>query len=144
MYPLSQESIVSLGNGAVAAGTGTTNGTVVNQAVSASEPGFDAVMYIVQLGTVVAGGTVTVNAQGSPNSNGSSPTTEATTGALTPAANETITLDVIRPKNQYQFPQVVIATDNVQILSIITVQYRARTLPITQPSGSNVTTAIVS
>jgi hypothetical protein len=137
MYPLSQTTVITEGSGLTAAGTGTITGNIVDMA------GFNGIMFTVQCGTVVAGGTVTVASEGAATSGGST-SVEATTGPLTPAANGLIVLDVLKPTNRFQNPTVVIASENVQILSVTTTRYQAGTLPTTPDSSAQTTTAIVN
>ncbi len=104
--------------------------------------GFDGVLYIVAAGEVTDGSVVTCTAKENTANSTSSPTPTAVTGGATAAHtaasndadNKLFVVDVRRPTKRYQFLSVTRTTQNAVIDSIVAIQYRARSLPVTQGS----------
>lgn len=128
MNPLSENVLITRVKNAVTAGTSDSDSSVLDMA------GWDGVIYIALLNTVVDGSVLQLQAQGSAQSNGSSPSQEAATGSATAATNSNafLVLDVIRPANRYQFVRVKRGTQNATIDGVIAIQYRGRNQPTSQ------------
>ncbi|HEY1188545.1 MAG TPA: hypothetical protein VGE74_12910 [Gemmata sp.] len=119
---------------AAAAGAQTDlDGSVIDLA---ADGGYDGVLFVAQLGDVTATCVLELQCQGSANANGSSPSTEATTGTFTAGASDAdsklMVLDVVRPANRYVFSRLKRGTANAVVNSVLAIPYRAKVEPVTQ------------
>jgi hypothetical protein len=132
MTPLTSNCKFLWNKAAVAAGTSDQDGAVVDMA------DFDTVLAVVQLGTVVDGSVLELQWQGSAAANGSSPTTEATTGAVTAAtsSNKLLVLEVQRSAYRYGFPRLKRGTQNATVMGFLVIQGRPRTGPVTKDASA--------
>jgi hypothetical protein len=118
---------------AVGAGTGTTDCTIVDM------EGFDEVTFVCQLGTVTNDAVVTFRiAQYTADESASMVVSDATTGEITSdgttiaLSNKMLILTVVKPTFRYLEAQVVKATQNVVIDSVIAIKSKARNRPTAQ------------
>lgn len=120
----------------VVAGTSTQTTDVLDMA------GFDGCLIICSLGDVTSGSVLTLTAKENTANSVSSPTPVAVTGGATAAFtadassadNKLLIVDVVRPSYRYLFATLTRATQNAVINSIIAIQYRGKSLPVTQSS----------
>jgi hypothetical protein len=138
MHNFLKEARVTLALGAVAAGTTTQEGGVIDMG---SGGGFDAVVAIASLGDVTATSVLQLSWRESDASDGSddtlvagSATTEFTAGA-SDADSKLLISDCAKRTKRYVFPQLTRTTANAVVNSIIAIQYKAKAVPVTQPSG---------
>ena len=124
------------------ASTGTTDCTIVDM------QGYDQVTFICALGTVVNDAVVTFQiGQFTASTSGSMVVSEATSGAITSdgttiALSDTIlAITVVNPSYRYLEAQVVKATQNVTIDSVIAIKTKVAKAPVTQ--GATVYSALV-
>lgn len=112
--------------------------------------GYDGVLFVAALGDVTATSVVTLTAKGNTASSTSSPTptdvTDGVTAAFTAGAsdadNKLLVVDVVRPSQRYVFASLTRTTANAVVDGIIAIQYRGRSLPVTQ--GSTVLASALS
>lgn len=121
----------------VSASQATTKCSIIDMA------GFDEVTFLVALGAVTNTGKVTVQvAQGDANSSGGMEVSTATSGVITSdgttiaLSNKIIALTVNKPLKRYLELQVITATANGVIDSVVAIQGQARTKPVTQDLGA--------
>jgi hypothetical protein len=135
-----------------AAGTGTYTSSVLNMEQAANVGGFDAVAFVLSLGTVTAGSVITFTVKQNSANSTSAPTpttitpnyanvqgTEAaqvaSEAALTitdsggASSNKSVVLDVILPQQPYLFVTVVVATANAVVRGVVAYQYRLKNIP---------------
>ena len=118
------------------AGTpGTIDCTIVDMA------GYEAVTFIAAFQTVVNDAVVTLRAaQFTASTSGSMVTSTATTGAITSdgttiaLSNKCLAITVVKPRDRYVECQVVVATQNAPIDSVIAILSGPRDRPTTQGS----------
>lgn len=119
---------------AVTAGQTSQDSSVLDMA------GFDGVIFIALLNTVVDTCVLTLTAKENTANSTSSPTptsvTDGATAALTASgnSNNVLAVDVVRPSKRYVFANLTRTTANATIDGIIAIQYRTRNLPVTQPA----------
>jgi hypothetical protein len=117
---------------AAAAATTDLDGTVIDMAANG---GFSKVCFIAMLGDVTATSVLELQGQGSAASDGSSPSTEATTGTKTAGAsdcdNKLMVLDLSRPANRYVFSRLKRGTANAVVNGVIAILYNGNTCPVT-------------
>ena len=114
----------------VAAGTGTTDCTIVDM------EGYDEVTFICQLGVVTNNGVVTLHiGQFTASTSASMVVSEATTGAITSdgttiaLTDKCLVITVTKPSYRYLEAQVVKATQNAEIDSVIAILSKGRERP---------------
>ena len=120
-----------LGN--TAAGTGDTlNSEIVDL------QGYDSVCLVATLGDCAATAVGTLKAycgDASDVSDGALKTTTATfTATASSADNKVVVLDVVNPGKRYVRADLVRATANIPVESIVAIRYNAKNIPVTQPS----------
>lgn len=125
------KTAVSLG--AQADGTGTVSGAILDMA------GYRGVRFIAKFDDVDNGAVLTLQAQqGAANSASAMATLSGNatyTAAAADADDKLLILDVVAPDDRYVRPQVVIGSANGTLACIISEQYGANDLPITQDSS---------
>lgn len=131
---LSENCRVSRVVNGTAAGTTVVNGTSVDMA------GWDGVLFVALIGALTATQVTRLKAQQS-DDNGSADAFADLASSATPAmadgdSNEVVLLDVFRPSERYVRPVVVRGTANAVIDGVFAIQYRGRTLPVTQDSST--------
>lgn len=133
--------IVRISNN-VNAGQATTDCTIVDM------EGYDEVTFICQLGTVVNAGVVTMQiAQFTSATTGSMVVSKATTGAITSdgttiaLSNKCLVITVTKPSYRYLEAQIVTATQDGEIDSVIAILSKGRARP--SVNGSTVHTELV-
>lgn len=116
---------------AVAAGTSDQESSAVDMS------GFDAVRFIALFGALTATQVTKLIAEHSDASgSGFTPIADATTAALEDTdGNKLLIVDVSRPTKRYVRAVIDRGTANAVIDGVIAEQYRARTLPATQPTS---------
>lgn len=132
MYHLTDEVKTTRIMNAVAAGSTDQTSSVVDMA------GFDGCRFIALFGALTTNQVTALRIQESDNSNGSPATdvTGAVTSALADAdGNKMLIVDVQRPTKRYLIAVVDRATANAVIDGVVAEQYRARTVPTTQPTS---------
>lgn len=117
-----------------AAGFGDTlSGDIIDLQSGGS---FDSVCFVAKLGDVAATGVATLKAYAGNEAalgDGAYKTATATvTATATSADNKLLILDVVRPGKRYIRPDLVRATANIPVESIIAIKYNARAVPVTQ------------
>lgn len=127
-----------------AAGTGDTlNGDIIDLGTGGI---FDSVCFIAKLGDVADTAVATLKAYAGNESNvsdGAYKTITATvTATVTSADNKLLVLDVVRPGKRYIRPDLVRATANIPVESIIAIKYNAKAYPVTQ--GADVVNSATS
>jgi hypothetical protein len=133
MQSLLEQAKYLLSSAAAAAATTDLDGAVIDLA---QDGGYDGVLFVAQLGDVTATSVLELQCQGSAAANGSSPSTEATTGTFTAGAsdadNKLLVLDVSRPANRYVFSRLKRGTANAVVNSVLAVLYKNKVGPVTQ------------
>lgn len=116
---------------AVAAGTSDVDGDVIDMS---QDGGYDGILLIVLLNTVVDASELTLSLRGSDSSDGSSSEEEAATETVVAAtsSNKIMLLDVLRPEHRYVFSRIERDTQNATIDGVIAMLYRGRETPVTQ------------
>lgn len=122
---------ITLGLTNVAAGTSAQSTSALDMS------GFDGVIFIAVLNTVVDGSVLTLTAyDNATNTNsGGTAVTGGATNAVTAAtsSNTVIVLDVIRPAGRYVYATLTRTAQNATIGGIIAIQYKGKGPdPITQ------------
>lgn len=131
MYHLTDEIKTTRVLNAVAAGTDDAPSTAVDMA------GFDGVRFVALFGALTAGQvTKLVIEHSDASSTGFDPVAGGTTALLADAdGNKLLIADCQRPLKRYVRVTVDRGTQNAVIDGVIAEQYRARTLPTTQPTS---------
>lgn len=118
--------------GAGAASATPTKGTILDMA------GFQSVMFVAEMGDVVAGSVISLRAAQAPtNDTGAMTLLEGSAGGTAGAADvddKLIILDVVRPNERYIEVQLFHVTQNAPFDSILAVQYDPTHAPVTQGS----------
>lgn len=117
-----------------AAGTGDTlNGDIIDLGADGK---FDSVAFVAKLGDVADTAVATLKAycgDAAALGDGVYKTATATvTATATSADNKLLVLDVVRPGKRYIRPDLVRATANIPVESIIAIKYNSKALPVTQ------------
>lgn len=111
------------------------DGAVIDMA---QDGGYDGVLFVASLGDVTVSSVLDLQCQGSALANGSSPSTEASTGTLTAGASDCddklMVLDVVRPANRYVFSRLKRGTANAAVNAVLAILYKTRNGPVTQGS----------
>lgn len=103
--------------------------------------GYDGVVFVAGLGTIIEAGTVDVFVeQNTANSTSGMARLATTTAHTVTAANallakSCIVVDVYRPQERYVQCNITPATQNAVILGIVAIRYKGSVAPITQPSN---------
>lgn len=130
------ETKVLLESAAAGAAQTDLDGTVIDLA---QDGGYDGVLFIAQLGDVSATCVLELQCQGSAAANGSSPSTEGTTGTFTADAtsadNKLMVLDVSRAANRYVFSRLKRGTANAVVNSVLAVLYKGKVGPVVQDAS---------
>lgn len=135
MFSILKDCVITRVMNAVAAGTSAQNTSVLDMA------GFDGVIFIALLGTVTDASVVTLTAKENTASSTSSPTPTSVTGGATADitaatdSNHYLVVDVIRPSKRYVYAALTRTTQNAVIDGVIAIQYRSRTVPVSQPAA---------
>jgi hypothetical protein len=118
-----------------AAGTTDLDGDVLDM------DGFDGVAFVAALGDVTTGSVLELQVFGNTANSTSSPTpVELTvdnatfTAGASDADSKLLVVDVVRPAYRYVFPRIKRGTANAVVDGVIAIQYRAKSLPVTQGS----------
>lgn len=104
----------------------TATGTSAVNSSSVDMLGYDAVLFITSFGTAAAGNTVEV----SQSSDDSTFVDLAGTNTSSGTSDEDVYVDVVRPTKRYVRAEVARGTSST-LESIYAIQYKARSLPIT-------------
>ena len=100
--------------------------------------GFEGVMFVAHFADVDDTAVLTLQAQQDElNASGGMATLTGTatfTAAAADADDDCLVLDVYRPEKRYVRAQLVVATANAIVASVIAYQYGARKVPVTQGS----------
>lgn len=104
----------------------TTAGTTAVDSTGADMTGYDAVRFIVKIGTAAANNTAKVQ-----ESVDNSVWTDVTSGSVASGANKTLILDRFRPAKRYARVEVTRGTSTT-VDAIVTQRYRPRVKPTTQ------------
>src|SRR5579872_2080100 len=137
--------------GYFAAGTTTRTSSVIDMGQSANAGGFDAVTFVLSLGTVTSGSVITLTAKQNTANSTSSPTPTTITpnyanvqGSTTAqvasqcsltvtdagsSSSKSLALDIILPQERYLFCTVGITTQNCEIRGIVAYLYRLKNIP---------------
>lgn len=135
MLSLLKDCKITRVENAAAAGTTDLDTDVLDMA------GYDGVLFIALLGDATSGSVLELQAFGNTANSTSSPTpVELTADSVTYTAgasdadNKLMIVDVIRPAYRYVFGRLVIDTQNCVVDGIVAIQYRSRSVPVTQGS----------
>lgn len=131
MFSIVKDAKITRVSNAVAAGTTTVNATGVDMA------GFDAVAFVVALGTLTSTAETTVKLQQSDDDGSADAYSDLEGTSITVADdddNQVFIAEVLRPTKRYVRCVVTRATANAVIDSIVAIQHAARDTPVTQPS----------
>lgn len=103
--------------------------------------GYDGVLFVAALGDVTSGSVLELQVFGNTADSTSSPTpVELTaddvtyTAAASDADNKLMIADVIRPAYRYVFARLKRGTQNAVVDGLFAIQYRSRSVPVTQGS----------
>ena len=134
MLELVNQCVVTKVSNGAAAGTSPVTSSILDM------KGFDAVAFIADMGTCVSGGTVALAASENTVSSTSGGTTVSggSTGTVTTgtaSSNSTLALDCIRPSKRYVYATWTPTTSNAALNTIVAIQYRAKSVPTTQPAS---------
>ena len=103
---------------------------------------YHAVRYTALIGTVTAGGTVTLKAQGSDDNVNWADLADAEAVTDDAGAEGMLLLDLVHPRHRYVRPVIVRASENAQVDGIVADLYMADRLPVTH--GDTVAAATYS
>ena len=113
----------------VAAGQATTNCTSVDM------QGWDGVVFIAEIGTIAATGTVTMHCEQS-SDNSSFSDLENTANALGASDDDKLIItDIKKPGDRYVRPVIITATANGEIDGVIAIQYNGDKSPVTNSNS---------
>lgn len=110
--------------------------------------GYDGVVFVASLGTIIENGTVDVfveqNAANSTSGMSRLATTTAhtVTAANAALAKSCIVVDVRKPAERYVQCNITPATQNAVILGVVAIRYKGKTLPVINSSLLKSTTLI--
>lgn len=122
----------------------TTLGAAASTAITSSAvdmAGYEGVLFIVPLGTIVSGAVTSLKIQQSSDDGGADDYTDLTGSSQTIADTDDdklVYVDVMRPGKRYLKMVVTRGTQNATIGGIVAVQYQKRMMPqagITQGTG---------
>lgn len=124
--------VVKIHNGSGAGTTLVTSGSAVDTA------GYDGVMIVADLAAVVDNCVLTLTplTVATNTTSGGTAVSNATTAAFTAAtsSNAQLVCDVYKPAARYVYATLARTTQNATVNSITAFLYRARSMPVTQPS----------
>ena len=136
---LPNEAKLSVVNTGAAAGVTAVTSSPVDMA------GYDSVMFIISLGTQVAGAVITATAEQATTSGGAyAPIVDGISGNNAAATftdvggnsdNGVLVVDVLRPLEEFVECVVTRATANSVINNVIAVQYNAKKKPVVQDAS---------
>jgi hypothetical protein len=132
-HQLSSECVFNIVNtGATAAQTAVTSSAV-------DMAGFDAISFVATLAAVTDTSVLTLtvyeNATNS-NSGGTAISGAATTPfTASTSSNTALIVDVIRPSKRYTYCTLTRTTANAVVSNIVSIQYRSKSLPVSQGSA---------
>lgn len=121
--------------GYFAAGTTKRTSTIIDM------EGYDGVLFVAGLGTLIENGTLDVFVEQNTANSTSGMARLATTTAYTVTAADAlktqscVLVDVFRPQERYIQCNITPATQNAVILGIVAIKYRGRVKPATQPAS---------
>lgn len=123
---------ITVVSGAQADGTGTISGAILDMS------GFEGVAWIAKFDDVDDGAVLTLQAQQSASNSAGGMATlvgnASYTAGASDADDDVLVMDLCKPLKRYVRPQLVIASANATLATIIAIQYRAKKLPTTQGS----------
>ena len=126
----------------VASGTGTTVGEIVDTA------GFGAACFIYKLGTVTDAAAITLKIYTGTDATVSDVAelsgASAAIAATSSDSEQMLVVDVIKPRERYLRPSIIIADQACEIDWGVCMLYNPRVIPVTQPSGVDDSTIVVS
>ncbi len=136
MYQMLKDGLITRVTNSVVAGTSDQDSTVLDMS------GYDGVIFIASLGDVTSTSVLQLLAYENTASSTSSPTpvavtagsTTAYTAGATDSDNKLLVVDVHRPSSRYIFARVKRGTANAVIDGVIAIQYRSKSVPVTQSS----------
>ena len=122
---------------ALADGQGTTTSSNVDMA------GYDGVVFVCLIGDVTATGTVTMTA-----TQAATDTTGDALSGMSAAADSDdddllLAIDIQKPADRYLGVSLVRAVANSVVGGVIALQYKARSLPVTQPTTAGFAATVV-
>lgn len=133
MKSLLKDCLFTKAANAAAAGTTDVDTTVFDMS------GYDAILFIANVGDVTSGSVLELQVFGNTASSTSSPTpveltadSATITAGASDADNTIFIVDVLKPSYRYVFARLVIDTQNAVTNGIYAIQYHARSVPITQ------------
>ncbi len=125
---------VMVGTPDAAAAQTDLDGAVIDMATNQS----NTIAALAHLGDVTSGSVLTLKLMASDSADGSSPSVDAATTALTAGASDcddkVIALVVIRPSKRYVFGRLSRTTQDAAVNSMLYVVGDAKSLPVTQSS----------
>lgn len=126
---ISEHALITRVMAAQAAGATAVNGTGVDMA------GFDGVLFVAEMGAIVAGAVTALKAQQS-DDDGVGDTYGDLTGTSVTIGDAgdggVFWLDIINPEKRFVRPVLVRGTQNATIDGIVAYRYQAEKLPVTQ------------
>lgn len=126
----------------VADGQATIVGEIVDTA------GFTGACFIYKLGAVTDGGAITLKVymDADPAFGSASEMTGASAAIATAAtdSDQFLVVDVVKPRERYLRPTIVIATQNAEIDSAICILYNPSVKPIAQPATVDASALVIS
>ncbi|MBN9521824.1 hypothetical protein J0H58_25460 [bacterium] len=130
---LTETCKILVASAAAAAATTDLDGAVIDVG---QDGGYDGIVVVAFTGDVTATSVLELQLQGSALANGSSPSTEATTGTFTAGATDAdsklLLLDVARPANRYVFSRLKRGTANAVVNGVFYVLYKGHKGVVTQ------------
>ena len=115
---------------AQAAGTGAINSDSVDM------QGFEGVLFVVSLGTVVSGAATSINAAQSADDSSFADLLGSSVTIADDDDDELKYLDIYQPGDRWVRLEVARATQNSTIDSVVAYQYSPLKAPVTQPTGT--------
>lgn len=128
MLSLVKDALITRVSNAVAAGTTDVECTAVDMA------GYDAVVFVVALGTITSSAVTSVKVQ---HSDDNSTFADVAASAITVADdddNQLFVAEVLRPTKRYVRCVIDRGTANCVVDSVVAIQHAARETPVTQPA----------
>lgn len=126
----------------VAAGKAATVSDVVDTA------GYGGACFVYKLGTVTDGAAVTLKvSQNTANSTSKMADLSGATAAIAVASGDseqTLVVDVVRPRERYLIATITTATQNVEVDSGFCILYNPVKKPVAQPATIDASTQVVS
>jgi len=124
------------------------DGQATNNTDIVDTQGFEGVCFITKLGAVTNAGAITMTIQQDTDSAGGTMAAlsgaQAAIASTSSDAEQSLVVDVFRPRERYARASIVRATQNSEIDAVYAILYGATALPVTQPATIDASAFVVS